>query len=107
MAKQITTAKLDWIERKHPWGGDNEEPFKDLLETECEGKTPTECEQIKREIEESFTYLLICERGSITPMEIGLIYQAEKKDGVVGFISKLLEEHPGFLENPVSDFILD
>lgn len=107
MSKKITSNNFDYPEIRSPWGGDNQAPYNYMKKILCQGKTREECKIIEQKIKESFTYLLICERGCITPMMIEDIYNAEQKDGLVGFMKELLYQEPCFMENPVSDFILD
>ena len=92
MAKEITNRPLKEMD-----GWENHfQPYECLLDWLCDGKTTKEIEQIKKELLESHTYLLIAEMGNWSPFITVLveIYEAEQKDGLVGFLKACLKYFP-------------
>ena len=78
----------------------NEAPYLGVLNWLLDGKSEIESIEEKTAFEESFTYLLICEEGKFSPPVDALLglYKAEKKNGIRGFIKKLLYYCPTFLD---------
>ena len=78
---------------------DKMEPYYFMLEYLSKGKSETEKDKIRKDFEESFTYLLIAEQGKYSPPRIVLkdLYKAEQKDGLKGFINTLLYHIPSFI----------
>ncbi len=97
MAKEIR--KFDIQNPYGPWNTD-EGPYEAMLAGLTEGKSEKESEKLKKEFEESFTYLLIAERGRFSPDILTLqeAYEAEKKEGCVGFVHALIVNIPTFLD---------
>ncbi len=97
MAKKIR--KFDILNPYGPWNTD-EGPYEVMLEGLTKGKSEKESKKLKKEFEESFTYLLIAERGRFSPDILTLqeAYEAEKKEGCVGFINALIANIPTFLD---------
>ena len=92
MAKKITNRPLKEFD-----GWDtHRRPYTSLLEWLCVDKTEDEKKQIKKELLESHTYLLIAEMGNWSPFITVLveIYEAEQKDGLVGFLKACLKYFP-------------
>ena len=92
MAKEITNRPLKEYEG---WDTHND-PYDYLLKWLCVDKTEEEKEKIKNDLLESHTYLLIAEMGNWCPSLNGLIeiYEAEQKDGLVGFLKVCLKYFP-------------
>ncbi len=95
MAKKMLEGSFPCLPH-HGWHDVNRAPYDTLVEYLCEDKSEEERKRIIEEVEESFTYLLICELGSNAPLQIDLLYEMEQKDGVIGFIYYLLHNEPHF-----------
>ncbi len=97
MAKKIR--KFDIPNPYGPWNSD-EGPYEVMLAGLTEGKSEKERKKLKKQFEESFTYLLIAERGRFSPDILTLqeAYEAEKKEGCVGFVNALIANIPTFFD---------
>ena len=96
MAKKITTEKRNYVQG---WGR-NEAPYEALVDWFTDDKTEQEKAQIIQEIEESHTYLMICEYGAASPSILELVhaFEAERKDGLIGFVNAIREDRPMFFD---------
>ena len=98
MAKQITNKPIKIRTNKvYP---SNQKPYELMVERLTEGKNEDECVGILREFHESYTYLLICEYGYTSPWILTLqnAYQAEKENGLVGFVNAIIKDYPTFFD---------
>ena len=98
MVKEISD-RLDVPEGPMQGYADKMHPYYFMLEYLYKGKNKTEREDIRKDFEESFTYLLIAEKGKYSP-PLGVLkhlYQMEQKEGLKGFINTLLYHIPSFI----------
>lgn len=96
MAKKITNRPLKIVD-----GWDtHRRPYTCMLDWLNEGKTEEEQKQIKKDFLESHTYLLIAEMGNWSPHweDLFELYEAEKKEGLLGFLRVCVKLYPSVVE---------
>lgn len=99
MPKQMTTRDFSLNNRR--WWDKNEDALNWLIEEITRGKSEKKSEEIKNDLYDTHTYLLLCEAGALAPPETHLLrmYREEQKEGIYGFLKVFFEWRPDFMDD--------